>query len=528
MTTKNSSSQYKNIKLNIIKNFGKSEHIEIRDMIRNHSKSITTEWCQKICLNPDGKIDNEKKAEIIYNLIKAIPISENYLNILSELQKIQFCTKKAEKTKRRQYNPLNAATWTDGISNNTYDKLIDILHAVGYNIFSKNEKMENAFDSILANNKLGPDKQHRYMKLADINTTQIETIINNISNKICKQLNGIWIDRLRFVISINYDFSIKKYAEIILNKNLMTSCNIRDLSIEKYINIILEAINGANNNYKSCKIIDYSLQFYFHNHNHILVSEQNLLDLFSKYIIDIGYNLKKYDNLATIIGQLAHNQNNIYSKYLNKLYQNFIKQLDLNSEINIKMLIRLIIQSNIFPDNIQNILEDKYKLFNTGLIGSTIQELLEKIKLNKKPNDIILSRSTPNINSNKIISFKKSQSVPILSKNYKFDYNTVFFNKLNLIDFQDQIEDNIFKIQYNLKNFPSDKKLILKKIIYCLLEYIYGQFIEKIPVIISELLKLFDKKDFIEIKPVIDSVILEIDNPSKLVIWNKILEKIEK
>ena len=246
-------------------------------------------------------------------------------------------------------------------------------------------------------------------------------------------------------------------------------------------------------------------------------------------LLNIGIQNNKLENLASLTGELANNPGK-YSEYLSSYYFDFIKKFQNNpTEINIKIIIRAIIQSNIFPKNILDILIKFQNIYNSGLIGATLDEFIEKIKLNKKPQDIInkLSRSYPEINKTEIY-IKKSNSEPSspVLENNKFNLTIKFFDKLNILEFQDMLEDTILKISDNIKKYPQEKPVILRRIIICLLEFLYGPLINKIPEIISELKKIFNICEFDMVILDINIKSLDLDNPHLNQIWTSIIKNI--
>lgn len=547
------------------------EHLDLKEKIRKNASTVTYQECLDIIEDKVKSVDENEKARVreeftmvlLYNLVKGSAVHQNCVKVLQDFIINNKFPKHTKQTKRSAYNLYNAVAWIDScVSDENLTNVVKLIHNQGYDIFSNNDKGENALQSVLANNNLGDKQLFRYMEITKIVPDQVIKIVNSICNKITEEDHDqIWSDRLRFVLVVNPEIALRKFAANLITRKIPNACSKKDNSVGRYIKLLLESLSGVENGYRNIVSKDSSLAMFFKKHNYQSSTRNELLTIFWEEAQNyaFGYSTeggadKQHENvsldleaLSILIGEVAS------CGYLVDFYENFIsnclndtqdvKFQKIDMETKTKMAIRAVAQCGIYSSNTLSSLQSTKKKFKsatyydcqlsivieasrtagtsktsetsrTSIITPTLKTTTNTQLTNPYNSDNDSMSDDPNeLNGG---NFKKSDT---------FDEDHVFFSNIKSSNYDSVIDKAVKEILLLLKNFPKQRELIIQRILISLIEQIPKHLNDKANDVIAKL-TFIEKQEFTSQKNYIDDIIddVTIDVPNAPSVWKNIVQ----
>jgi len=272
-----------------------------KELIQKLGPKITVEWC----LQNVGD-DDDKKFEMLWGLLKNVPYDNGgkAYEVVIELTKLDPKTKKDKynffpeklQNKRDGFTFFHCLSYMDELPADHplstkepgwFDSLVNILREHNCDIFTKNNYDENALDAVLSNcKKYNPkgkisekETMQRYMSFVLIVDGQVKSIVHKILSIINPNIESRnLIDRIRYLMHMNQDLTLREYAKGIVNSLILDISNSRDPETKKLvyreptpnfnlrIEFLIEACNSVSNNERKAKTkssIDISLDIFF-------------------------------------------------------------------------------------------------------------------------------------------------------------------------------------------------------------------------------------------------------------------------
>lgn len=449
------------------------------------------------------------KLDLVQILIKGVPDNHNFLVILRTLAEKEYLPKITQKTKETRYSLYNIAAYIKSCDAEIFKELIEIISLFGYNIFEQNNKGENAFMAIMADNNTMSiqEKQFRYMVMAQISPKQIKRLVVSCFNKLNSE-NKITMDRLRYALCINPQQFIKVIAGLIISKKCPDSCIIHDMNIYQYVKMIIETFKNCDADiYNNVPVSDKSLELFFKCNRNRLMKANDLFKLLWSTLCTIATNPDNNENkifniqsLAIAIGGFA--QYGVMLEQCRIFILECLKtensKFDIPHEERPKIVIRTLIHARRISPEIITALR-KFPI-DDGFTKMTIERLAN-------PKDSIYT-----------VKIKANQN-RISNLNVE---SLIFFEGIAQNNIDEVLDDTIYILEKTLKEYPDNKKEIIGRLMYCLFNEINEP--RNVRIIISFLMKGIDKNDILKNKTYIEAdIIPSIDRQNCDIIWKEVI-----
>ncbi|ARF09569.1 hypothetical protein Indivirus_1_192 [Indivirus ILV1] len=482
----------------------KQQAFERYSYLKNHVNSI-----ENISVDDLLEFQNlTDKLDIIQILIKGILDHPEYLNILRTLAEKNYLPKITQRTEDTRYTLYNVAAYVKSCDPEIFKELISVISLFGYNIFDQNNRKENAFMAIMAeNNTLSiEEKKFRYMAMSQISPTQIKRLVTSCFNKLNSD-DKITMDKLRYALCVNPQEFIKSVAKLLIKKPYPDSCIIHDVNIYQYVKIIIETFDNCDQKkYNQVPVTEKSLELFFKLNKNRFADSNDLYKYLWNNMCIIATNndqekiIFNIQSLATTIGGFAK-----YGMMLNECRFFILECLKTkNSRFNIpyderpKMAIRTLIHARRISSEIITALQQFES--NDGFTIATISRLAN-------PKDSIYNPKT-----------KSDQNrTAILDVD-----SLVFFEGMTPQNIDDVIDDTFYLLDKILNEYPNNRTEIIGRFMFCFFKSI-TEF-RNIKGIVTILIKNIDKNDIIKNRKYIEmNIIPSIKNQNCDNVWKEII-----
>ncbi len=449
------------------------------------------------------------RLDLVQILIKGVPDNPNFLVILRTLAENEYLPKITQKTKETRYSLYNLAAYVKSCDAKIFKELIEIISLFGYNIFEQNNKGENAFVAIMAENNTMSmqEKQFRYMVMAQISPKQIKRLVVSCFNKLNSD-DKITMDRLRYALCINPQHFIKVIAGLLISKKCPDSCIVHDMNIYQYVKMIIETFKNCDADiYNNVPITDKSLELFFKCNKNRSMKASELFKLLWSTLCSIATNPDDNENklfniqsLAITIGGFA--QNGVMLEQCRFFILECLKtensKFDIPHEERPKIVIRTLIHARRMSPEIISALR-KFPS-DDGFTKMTIERLAN-------PKDSIYTIKTKD-NQKKISNFDIE--------------SLIFFEGITQNNIDEVLDDTIYILEKTLKEHPDNRKEIIGRLMYCLLNKIREP--RNVRIVVTFLMKGIDKNDILKNKTYIEAhIIPSIDRRNCDVIWKEVI-----
>ena len=470
----------------------------------------------------------DNRITAISYFIKYIPKFPQYINILNEAIDRKLWPTHVKKSLAKGFIPLHEVNWLAvPCDHEILKQLYAICYRAGCDPYGLNKYNEDSFLNLsnYSNSKYMQTQkapaitlseyEFRLMQLCSFPPETVEKITRSVFNKIGSIKDRImWVERLQFVIAINYRVVIDTLANILITRKTTNSCNQYDESIKDYVSLILRSFSGSDDGYSKTPFINVSIMRFF-GFKHatktpILIPGANeLLVLLFNSLVKFGFSKsdKKTFNLECLgvtIGAIA-NEGAVVDQYyrfiLDCLNEEAKKDqfAEVSQETRMKMAIRALIHGKKLNEQVKAAFKSAQP--GSGFIAHTIQELIgEKTTLKMS------SSTVPN----------KPAAVVIDDLD--------FFSGLNLKRFDEIVEHSCVDIEKILTRYPQQRKQIIQRVLICILGQITPDTINQMKKLVEALVLMkIGFNELVANEKIIENDILPdliVDVPCAKQTWN--------
>ena len=487
-------------------------------------------WCKS-----ESNNDIRRSFNIGHVLFSRLGEFQNLLDVIKLLANNKFFDflKHKKKATFFAYSYFHTVAWIDSTNKNYFEEIVQILYEIGCDPFIVNDHKipENAFQSVMKNNQImEQERGMRYMVFAEgMTELSIKKIIRGIFNT--GSHNELLVDRLRLAICVKPDVTMNCLANIFVTRTFPPKCTIRDMHITGNMKLLFKLLSGIDDCYRSTKLSDSSLEFFFNNCNANLPNINDALknicnkaytQVFSKDNYLNNDNPDRFDcdfqSLGIFIGEMAH------SGYLIDMYQEFVlKCLSIDDT---KLINNM---QNPYTDHVDNEIRSKVAIRTIIQSGMISMDINESIKMFPPANNFIKFTFEEVLKTIKTVGIQDEQNNKIVSNTIDIE-QIIFFTSLKPNNVNEVLEDSFEQFKLLIEKYPSYTDSIIERYLVNYLEICSIINDNQMNDVNRNILIEFDKyKTTIKKnKDTIDEIIndIKIDSPKAPNFWADILQLI--
>jgi len=333
---------------------GKDRTVE--DKLEEYKKIVGAQLFDILLCNMDG---NPKIGDLWYQLIdNGIVLSQN-------------------RDRKTGYLPFNRIVWWNpNVESSLFEKICNKLQEMGFNIFTENNKGENALASLYVklrdDNKMTKEVfKDRYFTLMNIYDSTVNNITNSVFNKInVEGDNKKFISILQFCLAKNSEECIKTFINFLTGRRFPASIFDQDTKlVEISIKLLLDSFKGADDGFVGHLVTKEEIEAYLEKKNKCETDQYKYRIFFDKILKDEYPKIVENDEEKSE-EDIKKEINGISEDFFEMMLQGIVKEED-NQNISYKFncLKFYFLENKSGTENEKEILDLFWNIFSEMIIS---------------------------------------------------------------------------------------------------------------------------------------------------------------